>query len=228
MQLSDLSSLVSSRLNEAGAPIFYPASEITAALNEALRFFTLATLSLEKTAPWVPASTFSHLSTIFPDFLVVLRITRASTGTKVRPCRIGDLWSLDANWPTTFGPVARYAAAGYDLCAVYPFEGDTLNVTYARAPVALVNAGDVPEVPEEYHVQLVNYGIWRLRQVEGGAVLQSVIPLLDEFMGACREYAAYMRARHLGANYDTLPAEFALADRSRRAAAAPTPEAVAS
>jgi hypothetical protein len=218
-----MSSLVSQRLNEAGAATFYPASEITAALNEGLRFFTLATLALEKTSSWTPATTFTHMMTVFADWIVILRLSTAS-GTKVRPCRFNDLWALDATWPSSFGQVSRYVFAGADLVGVWGSAPTTLNVTYARAPVALVNAGDVPEIPGEYHIDLVSYAVYRLRQVEGGAVLASVIPLFDEYMASVKEYSAWMRARHLAAGYDATPAEFALADRSRRPA--PTPEAV--
>jgi hypothetical protein len=214
--------LVSQRLNEAGTPVFYPASEITAALNESDRLFCLLTLALETTATWTPAATFTHMLTIFPDWLVVLRIATTG-GTKVRPCRFSDLWSLDANWPSTAAPITRYVAAGADLIAVYPEQSTTLNVTYARAPVAMANATDSPQTPPEYHTNYVDYAVYRLRQVEGGLVLQSVLPLLDEFMAAAKEYGAYMRARHLAAGYDKTPAEFSLADRSRRAV---TPEAV--
>jgi hypothetical protein len=225
MTLSQMQALCSQRLNEAAAPIFYPDDEITRALNEADRTFCLLTLALETTATWTPTATFTHMLTVFSDFLVPLRIATLG-GVKIRPSRFNDLWALDASWPSSPTQITRYVAAGADLIAVYPAQATTLNVTYARAPVAMVNAGDVPEIPAEYHIQLVNYAIYRLRQVEGGLVLASVLPLLDEYLASAKEYGAWMRARHLGANYDTLPAEFALYDRSRRVATA-APEVAA-
>ena len=221
MQLSDMQALCSQRLNEAAAPVFYPDDEITRALNEADRTFCLLTLALETTAAFTPTATFTHMLGPFPDWLVPLRIATFG-GAKVRPCRFNDLWGLDSNWPAASGPTTRYVAAGGDLVAVYPFQSATLNVTYARAPVAMVNATDTPATPAEYHTNYVDYAVYRLRQVEGGAVLAGVIPLFDEFMAAAKEYAAYMRARNVGAGYDTLPAEFALADRSKRAVTAVT------
>jgi hypothetical protein len=101
--------------------------------------------------------------------------------------------------------------------AVYPQPtvATVVNITYARAPVALVNAGDVPELQPEYHIQLVNYAINRMRQVEGGDVFALTLPLLAEFLDACKEYGDFMRARAIGNGYDNLPFELKLADISR-------------
>lgn len=209
-----MGALVSQRLNEAGAPTFYPALEITAALNEADRLFCLLTLALEVTSPWNPASTFTHMLGVFADWIVPLRIT-TSLGVKVRPARFADLWALDSGWPTSGGAsVTRYVAAGADLIAVYQQASVTLSVTYARAPVTMVNPTDTPETPAEYHPAYVSYAIYRLRQVEGGEPFKAVLPLLAEFLDASAEYAAFMRARNVGSGYDTLPLEFALWDRS--------------
>lgn len=205
--------LVSQRLNEAAAPTFYPALEITAALNEADRLFCLMTLALETTANWTVASTFTHMLTVFPDWIVPLRIS-TSTGTKVRPARFADLWALDSGWPTSAGPVTRYVAAGADLIAIHQKANVTLPVTYARAPVTMVADADTPETPPEYHPTYVSYAIYRLRQVEGGEPFKAALPLLAEFLDAAAEYAAFMRARNVGSGYDTLPLEFKLWDRS--------------
>ena len=213
MQLAQMQTLVSQRLNEAGVPIFYPASESANALNEADRYFCLSTLALETTAPWNPVATFTHMLTVFPDWIVPLRISTAS-GAKVRPCRIRDLWALDANWPNSPNPITRYAALGADLVAVYG-QPTSLTVTYAHAPVTMVNPTDTPATPAEYHQNYVSYAIYRLRQVEGIEVLKSTMPLFDEFMEAVSEYADQMRTRNMGAGYDALPPEFALRDKSR-------------
>lgn len=212
MQLSAMEALVSQRLNEAAAPVFYPQSEIASALNEADRLFCLMTLALETTATWTPVSTFTHMLTVFPDWIVPLRIT-SQNGQKIRPCRIQDLWALDPAWPLSPGPTTRYASIGLDLVAVYP-QFSALNVTYAQAPLPMANATDTPQTPPEYHPAYVSYAIYRLRQAEGGAVLAGVMPLFTEFLDAATEYADFMRARHVGAGYDTTPPEFALWDRS--------------
>ena len=204
--------LVGQRLNEL-TPVFYPALEITAALNEADRLFTFLTLALETTAPWTPAATFTHMLTVFADWIVPLRIG-TSAGTKVRPARFADLWALDPGWPSSPGPAAHYAAAGADLIAIYQQDGETLSVTYARAPVTMVNPTDTPETPDEYHPMYLSYAIYRLRQVEGGEPFKAALPLLGEYLDAAGEYAGYMRARNIGSGYDTLPMEFALWDRS--------------
>jgi hypothetical protein len=230
VQLLGMVSLVSQRLNEgfgAGGPVFYPAVEIVAALNEANRFFCLLTLGLEKTTAWpVPAATtFFHMlqavdaggNLIFPDWLVPLRITTVA-GAKVRPGRFSELWALDSQWPQSPGAPYRYAAMGADLLAIYgqpAGAGTVLNVTYARAPLALVGDTDIPETPQEYHPAYVSYAINRMRQVEGGEPFAATLPLLAEFLEAATEYAGFVRARNIGAGYDVLPLELGLFDRSR-------------
>ena len=223
MQLSQMISLCSQRLNEAAAPMFYPASEITAALNEADRTFVLLTLGLETTKPWsLPSyaangsSPFFHMLATFSDWIAPLRISTAP-GVKVRPARIEDLTSLDSGWINSPGSPVRYAAVGADLVALYQqpaAAGTTLFVTYARGPAGMVNPADTPEVPAEYHPCYVDYAIYRLRQVEGAQVFESVLPLFGSFLEAVQQYAGYVRARNRGSQYDTVPFEIESFDRS--------------
>lgn len=227
MQTGAMAALVTQRLNEGASPTFYPKTEIVAALNEANRFFCLLTLALEKTVLWsVPAATtffrMLQLTTgsppalIFPDWIVGLRIT-ATSGAKVRPSRLDDLTSLDSQWVASPGAPVRYAQLGADLIAIYqqPAGGGTsLNVTYARAPLALVADTDVPEPPAEYHPRYVDYAINRVRQVEGGDEYAKTLPLLDEYLNAAQQYAAFVRSRNLGARYDKEPFELESFDRS--------------
>ena len=223
MQLSQMISLCSQRLNEAAGPVFYPASEITAALNEADRTFVLLTLGLETTKPWtVPAysangnNPFFHMLATFSDWIAPLRMGTAA-GIKVRPARIEDLTSLDSGWINSPGSPVRYAAVGADLVALYQqpaAAGTTLLVTYARGPAGMVNSTDTPETPAEYHPRYVDYAIYRLRQVEGAQVFQSVLPLASAFLDAAQQYAGYVRARNRGSQYDTVPFEIESFDRS--------------
>lgn len=229
MQLSTMYGLVSQRLNEgfgAGGPVFYPTLEIVAALNEAQRFFCLLTLALEKTTAWsVPSGTtffrMLQLTTggnlIFPDWIVPLRIT-TTAGAKVRPGRLDDLSSLDSQWMAQPGAPYRYAHLGADLLAIYgqpAAGGTTLNVTYARSPLVMAADADTPEIPGEYHPALVSYAIYRVRQVEGAQEFAKAIPLLGEFLDAAAKYAAYVRARNRGGQYDKVPFEIEAFDRSQ-------------
>jgi len=218
-----MQALVSQRLNEGQTGYtFYPQNEITAALNEAQRFFCLLTLGLEKTAAWViPANTtFTHMLGVFNDWIACLRIT-TSAGVKIRPARLEDLASLDPGWMASAAagavPPTRYAALGADLVAVYkqPTAQVTVNVTYARAPVALANAADVPEIPVEYAPRLVDYAIYRMRQVEGAQEFAKAMPLFHGFLDGAKNYAAYVRSRNLGSRYDKVPFEIEKFDRSK-------------
>jgi hypothetical protein len=217
--------LVSQRLNEGvSGPAFYPISEITAALNEANRFFCLLTLGLETTNTWnVPSyssngnSPFFHMLTFFPSWIVPLRITTA-TGMKVRPTSIEGLAMRDSGWNNSPGAPTRYSSSGADFVGLYqqPAAGSTLlNVTFARQPLALINDADVPEIPAEYHPKLVDYAINRMRMAEGGQEFEKSLPLFNSFLDGAKHYGAYVRARNLGSRYDKVPIELEKYDLSK-------------
>jgi hypothetical protein len=226
MTLATMYGLVSARLNEGanqGGPTLYPTAEIVAAINEAYRFFCLLTLGLEETTAWtVPAATtFFHMLTVsdglFADWIVPLRIATV-TGAKVRPARVEDLTSLDTRWVASPGAPYRYAHLGADLLALYQQPaGDStvLNVTYARAPLALVEDADTPETPAEYSPKFVDYGIYRCRQMEGADEFAKALPLLGSFLEGAAHYAAYVRSRNLGSRYDKVPFEIEAFDTSK-------------
>ena len=214
--------LVSQRLNEGanqGGPTLYPTAEITAALNEAYRFFVLLTLGLETTASWsvTANATFFHMLTIFSDWIVPLRIA-TSAGAKVRPARLEDLASLDPQWVASPGTPVRYAHLGADLLALYQQPasgGTTLKVTYARAPLTLSSGTDTPETPAEYSPKFVDYAIYRCRQMEGADEFGKALPLLGSFLDGAKHYAAYVRSRNRGSQYDKVPFELESFDTSQ-------------
>lgn len=226
MNLQLMYELVSQRLNEGtnqGGPTLYPVLEIIAALNEAYRFFVMLTLGLEKTVAWtVPAATtFFHMLTVsgdqFADWIVPLRIT-TTTGAKVRPARLEDLNSLDAQWISSPGAPYRYAHVGADLLALYQQpagSGTVLNVTYARAPLTMSENTDTPETPAEYSPAFVKYAIYRCRQMEGADEFAKSLPLLGEFLDAAKHYGNYVRSRNLGSRYDKVPFELESFDTSQ-------------
>lgn len=214
---------VSQRLAEGqSGPVFYPRAAIVGGLNEGLRFFTLLTLGLEQVAEWTvtPATTWFHMLDLLPDWICPLRITTQS-GAKVRPARMDELTALDPGWISSAAaadqPPTRYAALGADLLALYkqpPGAGIVLNVTYARSPVTMVSDTDIPEMPAEYHSHLVDYGVYTARQPEGAQEFEKVLPNLDSFLNAATRYAAYVRARNRGSQYDKTPFELEKFDRS--------------
>jgi len=162
-------------------------------------------------------------SLLFPDWIVALRLTAAS-GAKIRPARLDDMASLDSQWVAQPGSPSRYVHLGADLLAIYrqpAAAGTTVQVTYARCPQPLTLDIQSPEVPEEYHPELVNYAIARLRQVEGAEALASTLPLLASFLDAAQRCADFVRAKNRGGLYDALPFELRNFDRSRLLALPP-------
>jgi hypothetical protein len=221
MNLVGMAGLVNQRLNEGvSGYTYYPKAEIVLRLNEAERFFVLLTLGLETTVPatvtGTPPNTFFRMLTGIPDWIVPLRIT-TTAGAKIRPARLEDLNGLDPQWMTSVGTIKRYVALGVDLVGIYqqPASPTVLNVTYARAPVALVLDADVPEIPAEYHPKLVDYAVYGMRQGEGAQEFEKALPFFGSFMEGATHYAAYVRSRNLGSRYDKVPPELEKMDLSQ-------------
>jgi hypothetical protein len=220
MQLSAIRTRASERLNEgATGPVYYPAAELDAAINEAQRLFVLLTLCLEATKSWTPGNVLTHMLTVsgFGDWIAPLRITDGPTGATVRCATLADLTALDPSWVTTGGggsPLSRYVTLGGDLLVVYG-TASSLNVTYARSPVKLVADTDVPEIPEEYHQHLAGYSIYRARMVEGAQEFAKTLGYFAAYLDASQRYAHHVRARNVGARYDKQPMELSLMDRSK-------------
>ena len=162
-------------------------------------------------------TTTFHMSTYFPDWIVPLRFT-ATSGAKVRSARLEELTSLDPLWRVSPGDPQRYAALGADFLVLYKQPSSTgtiLTINYARAPVTLANDADTPEIPPEYHQSLVNYAIYRMREVEGGQEFAKTLPLLNLFFDAATKFASFVRARNRGQQYDKWPFELESFDRSQ-------------
>lgn len=212
-----MSARVLERLDQPGGG-YYTNAEALSAINEAMRFFALLTLGLEKTVTFNTGSSapFFHMQSFFGDWLLPLRMT-TSTGKQVRPARLSDLDCLDANWQNSTGTDAlRYVALGLDFVVIYPASQNLpTTITYARAPVPLVGAFDVPEFPEQTHPAFVDYGTYRLRFREGGQEFAKALPYFQRYLDEAQRYARLIRARNIGSRYDKLPFELERADLSK-------------
>ena len=217
MTLGDLQTRTQERI---GGGTFYGAAPIISALNQAQRLFCLLTLCLETTAPFTlsAATRFYRALSVFPDWLMPLRVRIASPGgTKVIPSRLQDFDAADMRWQSAIGLPAHYDCLGCDFLAfdrVPATAGTLLEITYAQAPVPLVNTGDLPTIPEQFHPALMDFAIPRLRAQEGGREFSKVLPLVQNFLDETAKLAQYVRARNLAHRYDRMPFELQSFDRS--------------
>jgi hypothetical protein len=222
MTLAELEDRALKRLGETSpGGSYYTPAQVRTALNEGQRLFAFLTLCLETTAnfpltanePW-----YTPLS-VLPDWVAPLRVRIAGTGgTKLEPKRLEELDALNPNWQTEPGPPRRYARPGSNLLAVHPQPssgGSALAITYARNPIPLTGDGQSPEIPEEYHPDLILYVLPRLRANEGAEEWAKNLPDFERFWRAAKKLAMYVRARNQSAKYDTLPPEASWFDRSR-------------
>ncbi len=219
-----MASRVLARLDQPSTGSYYTHGETVSALNEAQRFFCFLTLGYQKTLTaaiqMLAGNPTVRMLTIFGDWLVPLRVN-IHGGAQLRPVRLADLDSLDADWQnvaaTTSSPVARYAALGFDLLALYPqpqTAAVNFDFTYAASPPPMAADTDVPVVPGEHHADLVDYATYRLRYREGGAEFEKGLPYFRRFLDGAAKYGRYIRQRNLAARYDKLPFEIERADLS--------------
>jgi hypothetical protein len=193
--------------------------EILRAINEGQELAAWLTLCLETTASLTLTAngTFYLLRSQLPDFLVPLRLM--GPNGRIRPATISDLDALNPSWqawPLTAGEQQRYFTLGFSFfgTAPQPVDDQACTLTYAKAPALLV--GDAfPEIPEAYHLDLVDYGIYRTKLKEGAQSLERGMKHLNRFLDRMTQLGDYVRARSRAARYDVLPFEMALFDRSR-------------
>ena len=218
LTLGDLKERLYQETDDIGT--YYTQNEARYALNAALNTFALLTLCVEREANFVVSQTspsaFYMISDQIADFLVPLRATLA--GTRVRPTTIHQLAARYGAWQSTIGVPTEYVVMGYDFLAVHPVSAapDVLRLTYAATPVQLVDDTDMPEIPTEQHVHLVDYAVWWLRLKEGGQELaNAAADNLKRFINAADKYGQFVRRRSYGQRYDTVPFDLSSFDRGR-------------
>jgi len=221
MILSDIEGRLQKRLGEIpGAPVglqHYPIEECTTAINQVQRLFALFTLCLETTGAPVEMAGAAFISMLsqFPDWIAPLRV-RNSEGAKLLPRKAVELAALDASWTLTVGVPSSYCILGFDAMGFYPHDAvSTLSVTYAQSPPVLVNATDVPAIPERYHQFLIDGAIPVMRVKEGDSEFQKTMGYWQRFMDAVNECAGKVRARNVEQGYDSLPVELRRWDQSK-------------
>ncbi len=222
MTLAELQTRTLQRIGETSdAGTYYTAEEVRVALNEGQRLFAFLTLCLETTGslPLTANAAWYRPLETFNDWIVPLRIRNGgSGGAKLEPYRLEKLDALSANWQSESGTPRSYACVGPNLLALHPQPsagGGTFAITYARSPIHLVGQGQTPDIPEEYHHDLIRYALPRLRSKEGAEEWRKNAPDLAQFWQSAKKLTTYVRARNLASRYDQLPPEEQFFDGSR-------------
>ena len=214
MTVGDIKERIAGRADDSAlTPVTVSDVELLAAINEGQQLSGLLTLFLEKTDNLTITGCWQRVRPTLTDFLVPLRLSIA--GVRLRPATLTELDAENTAWQNASGTAARYFMAGFDLLAVTPEQLATARMTYAASPTILTSDGQTPQLPAEYHQDLVNYGIYRVRLKEGAQSLQRGLGYLDRFLDDMTRLGNYVRARSAAARYDTMPFELALFDRSR-------------
>lgn len=198
---------------------YYNASECLIWLNVVQRLFCFLTFDQEITVTFplrTDGTAFYKMLNYYADWLVPLRV-RVTGGYKLRPARLVDLASLDANWSVSRGTPIKYALLGFDLLAVYnqPDVSTSVDITYVQNPPNLVLPTDSPVIPSDYHGSLIDGAEVLARAKEGANESEKTIDLWARYTDACKAHAAYVRARNIEQGYDYQPPELERFDMSR-------------
>lgn len=197
---------------------YYTRNEFLGWLNAAQRLFVLFTFDLEAQATFAISGdgrVFYNMLQYYSNWLMPLRV-RITGGLKLRPERYSNLAALDAQWMVSRGTPTKYGLLGFGLLAIYkqPAADTTLDLTYVRTPVSMVLDADEPEIPVDYHPDLIDAAIVLSRAKEGAQEFQKQLPLWSRFLDACKKHAAYVRARNVEQGYDYEPFELERFDMS--------------
>lgn len=222
MNLGTIKARIWQRLDDTNPGTYYGATSVVDAINEGQRLWCLLTLAIERSKGITLTANqaeYTNLRTLIgsPSYLLPLRLTLDSSGTVVKPATIHELDAVSETWLSTAGTPERYATRGFDYLAIYPQPtGNTgASLMYAAEPLALAGDLDTPEMPEEYHLDLIEWALYRLRKREGGQELEKVMPHLESFLAGAKKFAVYQRARSQAQLYDRGPFDLDSFDRSR-------------
>lgn len=228
MNVTALEQRIWERLEQDPAAPVAPEPVVLHALNAGYLLLNLLTLYLEKTATFTltAGKAVYGIRNLLPDYLRPLRLVSGDPLARLRPSRLADLDAIDTNWQITTArpspddgvdPPSRYVALGINLLAIWqqPTRDVPAQFTYAYEPPLLAIGADVPRLPEEYHESILKFALVYLRLAEGSQELQKVMPLFGEFMADAGKLADFVRARSIGASYDSLPFELKRFDTSR-------------
>ena len=201
-------------------PVSFTAHEATGVLNEAQELASLLTLCFETTADFTltPGATFYALRAQLPDFLAPLRIM--GPAGRIRPATLADLDAENTDWQASPGTPRRYCSIGFGFLVVTPQPTETtiLRITYARAPLLLANDDSFPEMLEEYHQDLGDFGSYRIKLKEGAQSLSRAMEYLNRYLDRMTDLGEFVRSKSRAAQHDTLPFELKSFDRSTLAA----------
>ncbi len=222
MTLIELQTRTLQRLDEDTAGQgYFSSAEVRAALNEGQRIFQLLTLCLESSGTQAldAGVSFYRMLSVFSDWLLPLRVRVHGTGgAKLDPAHLADFDALNPSWENEAGTPERYSHNGLDLLAIHKRPsgtGTSLDWTYARMPARMVSESATPEIPEENHLDLIDYAIPLCRAKEGGAAFLGSLVYFDRFLEAAMKKADYIRTRNQAQLYDRGPFEMKAFDRSR-------------
>ena len=244
MTREELKASLTAELDQGTTPVTYTADTLERALNEALRWYSILTLCVERTQPVTArvGQTWYSMLAEFPDWIVPLRVARIiapvptgfdqvlfdtamfdenntgpTTPVRLRPMRLTDIAGKSRQWSLENGPPTRYGCVGCDQLFLSPRPAVecNLSVTFAAIASPLLTEDAVPEIPERHHPVLVDFAVSLLRMMDGGKEMARAMSRFKRFLDAAKVTAGIVRARSRTLGYDRLPAEMKWADFSR-------------
>lgn len=210
MTLLEIRTQVLRRMDEdTTSPVYVTAQLVDQAINEGLNIFSTLTLCVEKSATITITDTFTDMiAAAVPRLIVPLKLYRGAT--RIHPERSpGAFAAAEVFWRTQTGAAKRYAMMGATLLVLdlKPTSGTNYTMTYAATAGSVAADGDVPEIPLEDHSALVDFAVWRLLAISGGAEFVAAASARDRFLDIAKKRAGLIRVRFQQLGYDRTPPE---------------------
>jgi hypothetical protein len=106
----------------------------------------------------------------------------------LKPKSEGELAEMDADFETVTGEAIFYILNGRSI-SLYrvPSESIQVRFSYQRRPLALVNDGDIPELPFEWHPIIMKGAIAKAMQYEDNPNYSAA---LSDYYAMIKQYSA--------------------------------------
>lgn len=196
--LSSLSSRIYSRLDNNST--LYTQTEVTAAINENIRYINVVTGYIQGTGTVNTVSNQFWYST--PAGIIVP--TRLQwNGVFLEKVGLNQLGLRYANMLTETTsnqglPVSEWACSGLRTFAIHPADSvasNTLVMTGVIEPTPLAAAGDVVQLPDEYTELVEDLAVVYLTLKEGAQIFQQSMVLWKRVQGKLKQWSRWQQDR---------------------------------
>ncbi len=181
------------RVREQLIPTFWEDAELNAHINEAIRVWNVLTgYFQDKTVSQIVTGNIdgqSITTSIAPDCIAPLRFVDQSSRITWDAIALNEISTLNVEWLNDIGTPAAWIPIGLDRFYIYPPDtSQPIKIDYLALAIIPSIDADFIQVGEEDLPAIIDYIVFIAHIKEGGAELQTVIPLFQNFLRQVAKY----------------------------------------